>query len=62
VAPEQITVDDIDTRLAGADRDDVRQIFVFADEANYSGNELKAADFERWTQVVRGRLDTETPS
>jgi hypothetical protein len=62
LAPEQITVDDIDTRLEGADRDDVRQIFVFADEANYSGDELKAADFERWTQVVRGRLDAETPS
>jgi hypothetical protein len=61
MAPEQITVADIDARLEGSDRDDIRQIFVFADEANYSGDELKAADFERWTEVIRRQLNTETP-
>jgi hypothetical protein len=52
IAPEQITVDDIDARLQGNERDDIRQIFALVDEANYSGGDMKAADFERWTQVV----------
>ena len=56
IAPEQITVDDIDARLQGNERDDIRQIFALADEANYSGGDLKAADFERWTQVVHRQL------
>jgi BatD DUF11 like domain len=62
MAPEQITVADIDARLEGADRDDIRQIFVFTDEANYSGDELQAADFERWTEVIHRRLNAQTPS
>jgi hypothetical protein len=62
VAPEQITLADIDARLDGADREEMRQIFVFADEANFSGDELKAADFERWTEVIQRRLNVETPS
>jgi hypothetical protein len=61
VAPELITVADIDARLQSADRDDIRQIFVFADEANYSGDELQAADFERWTQVVHRQMTSEAP-
>jgi hypothetical protein len=62
MAPDQITVADIDARLEGANRDDIRQIFGFSDEANYSGDELKAADFERWTDVIRRELNAETPS
>jgi hypothetical protein len=62
MAPEQITVADVDARLEGSDREDIRQIFVFADEANYSGDELKAADFERWTEVIHRELNSETPS
>ena len=61
VSPEQITAAEIDARLDGSDREDIRQIFVFADEANYSGDVLKAADFERWTEVIRRQLNTETP-
>jgi BatD DUF11 like domain len=60
IAPEQITLDDIDARFQGSERDDIRQIFALADEANYSGGDLKAADFERWTQVVRRQLAGET--
>ena len=56
IAPEQITVDDIDARLQGNERDDIRQIFALVDEANYSGGDVKAADFERWTQVVHRQL------
>jgi len=56
IAPDQITMDDIDTRLEGSERDDIRQIFVLADEANYSGGDLRAADFEHWTQVVHRQL------
>ena len=37
----------------GGDRDEIRQIFALADEANYSGGELTAADFEPWTQLIR---------
>jgi hypothetical protein len=62
VAPDLISVADIDARLDSVDRNDIRQIFVFADEANYSGDELHAADFERWTQVVHRQLASETPS
>jgi hypothetical protein len=62
VAPQLISVADIDARLQSADRDEIRQIFVFADEANYSGDELQAADFERWTQVVDRQMASETPS
>jgi hypothetical protein len=60
IAPEQITIDDIDTRLEGSERDDIRQIFALADEANYSGGDLHAADFERWTHVVQQQLAGES--
>jgi hypothetical protein len=62
VAPEQIAEDLVDVRLEGADKDDIRQIFALADEANYSGDDLKAADFERWTQIVGRQLSEETAS
>jgi hypothetical protein len=62
LAPELITLEDLDARLQGADRDEVRDLFLLADEANYSGAELKAADFEHWTQVVRRQLGGEMPS
>jgi hypothetical protein len=53
VAPEQITEVLVDSRFEGSDRDDIRQIFALADEANYSGGELTAADFEPWMQLIR---------
>ncbi len=62
MAPELITIADVETRLEGADRVDVRQIFALADEANYSGTDLEAADFEHWTQVVRRNLGLGEPS
>jgi hypothetical protein len=58
---EQITADDVDTQL-GKDGDDLREIFALADEANYAGRNLQAADFERWTQIVRRQLSSETNS
>jgi hypothetical protein len=62
VAPEQITEDLIEAQLAGDDKDDIRQIFALADEANYSGDNVQAADFERWTHIVNRRLSEETVS
>ena len=62
VAPGQITIADVDARLEGGDRDDIRQIFALADEANYSGGDLQAADFEHWTQLVRRQFTAEDPS
>jgi hypothetical protein len=59
VAPERITAADIGVRLG--DGEDVRQIFVLADEANYAGRELQSADFERWTQIVRRLLTGANP-
>jgi hypothetical protein len=56
MAPELINVDDVEARLQADDREHVRQIFALADEADYSGTDLKAADFEQWTQVVRRQL------
>jgi hypothetical protein len=62
MVPELITIADVETRLEGGDRVDVRQIFALADEANYSGSDLEAADFEYWTQVVRRTLGLGEPS
>ena len=39
-----------------SDGEDIRQLFVLADEANYSGHEPATIDFARWTQVVRRRM------
>lgn len=63
ISPEQVTTGEVDARLDGdAETAGVRQIFALADEANYSGDELRAADFERWTQVVRRQLNLENSS
>jgi BatD DUF11 like domain len=62
IVPEHISMTDVDARLEGADLNDIRQIFTLADEANYSGDELKAADYERWTQIVRRQLPAEKTS
>jgi hypothetical protein len=62
MAPELIAIADVDSRLEGDDSGDVRQIFALADEANYSGAALKAADFDHWTQVVRRNLSAGEPS
>jgi hypothetical protein len=61
VEPEQVTLAEVEARLEGGDRDDVGEIFALADEANYSGAELKATDFERWTGIVRRQLASEQP-
>jgi N-acetylglutamate synthase-like GNAT family acetyltransferase len=62
VAPEEISEALVEARLEDADRNDIRQLFALADEANYSGDDLKAADFERWTQIVSRQLREETPA
>jgi BatD DUF11 like domain len=62
IAPELINSADVDAHLEGGDRGDVRQIFALADEVNYSGDAPKAADFERWTQVVHRQLTSEPPT
>ena len=62
MAPDLITGEDIGTKLEGGDRDEVSRIFALADEANYSGAALKAADFEHWIQVVRMQLASDQPS
>jgi len=55
VAPERITAADLGERL-GDDGEEVRQIFILADEAKYAGRGVQSADFERWTQIVRRLL------
>jgi hypothetical protein len=62
IPPEHISATDVDAHLEGSDVNDIRQIFALADEANYSGDRLKAADFERWTQIVRRQLPVEKAS
>jgi hypothetical protein len=61
VAPEEVS-EVLDVRLEDADSADIRQNFALADEANYSGDEVKAADFERWTQIVARQLGAERTS
>ena len=60
--PEQITIDEVDTRYEGDDKNDIRQIFTLADEANYSQDDLTTADFERWTQLVHRQIIGTVPS
>jgi hypothetical protein len=63
VPPEHITGDDVDMRLeSDGDKDDVRQIFALADEANYSGDDPRVTDFARWTEVVQRQLAIEKSS
>jgi len=58
IAPAELTTSDVETRLeAAADGEGIRQLFALADEANYSGGEMRAADFERWTQLVRRQCE-----
>jgi hypothetical protein len=52
IEPEQVTSAELDARL-GPDAHDIRQLFVLADEANYSADAPQAADFDRWTGIVR---------
>ena len=62
IPPEHISVTDVGEHLEGKALNDIRQIFALADEANYSGDPLKAADFERWSQIVRRQLPDEKTS
>jgi BatD DUF11 like domain len=62
IPPEHLSMADVDQHLESDDANDIRQIFTLADEANYSGDALKAADFERWTQIVRRQLPDEVTS
>ena len=62
MAPELITVADVESRIEEGDTGDVHQLFTLADEANYSGNDLIAADFEHWTEVVQRNLTMGKPS
>ena len=45
---------EVELRLA--EDSELKQIFNLADEANYSGIKPQAADFARWTDVVRHRV------
>ena len=62
IPPEHITLDELDARLEGRDKDDIREIFILADEANYSGDALTSADYERWTDLVRRQTTAEVPT
>ena len=61
LAPEQIDAAQADARFEGSDREGILQIFALADEANYAGGSLRAADFERWTDLVRRQLPERRP-
>jgi hypothetical protein len=60
--PEHITIDEVDTRFEGDDKNDIRQIFALADEANYSQDDMTTADFERWTQLIHRQITVKAPS
>ena len=61
LAPEQIDAAQADARFEGSDREGILQIFALADEANYAGGSLQAADFERWADLVRRQLPERRP-
>lgn len=58
VEPERVTAAEVDARFE-SDVEDIRQLFALADEANYSGDAPRAADFERWTSIVHHRVHEE---
>lgn len=55
IEPGQVTTGEVDARLGPEDQA-IRQLFALTDEANYSGATPRAADFERWTDLVNRRL------
>jgi hypothetical protein len=55
IEPGQVTTGEVDARLGPEDQA-IRQLFALTDEANYSGATPRAADFERWTELVNRRL------
>jgi hypothetical protein len=57
VAPEKITLAEIDARLGGGS--DIRRVFTLADETNYSGRRLEVTDLRRWKQIVLRRIQGE---
>jgi len=58
--PEQVTTGEVEARL-GPDAQAIRQLFALTDEANYSGGTPRAADFQRWTDIVNCRIQEHTP-
>jgi hypothetical protein len=55
VPPERITAAELQARL-GAAAEDVGRLWALADEAKYSDEELRSADFPYWLGVIRGQL------
>ncbi|HSZ09265.1 MAG TPA: BatD family protein [Steroidobacteraceae bacterium] len=58
VPPEEITADEV--RRRSSDDAEIQQLFALADESKYSGGDLRAIDFARWTRAVRQRLTEES--
>ena len=56
--PHEVSGAEVEARL-GEDLE-LRQIFDLADEANYSGLKPQAADFARWTDLVRRQVFKES--
>ena len=61
LAPEQVDAVQAAARLEGADRDGILQIFALADEADYAGGDLRAADLKRWGDLVRRQIPGRAP-
>jgi hypothetical protein len=63
ISPADLSPAEIRARLADdPDHDGMQRIFALADEANYSGDDVEARDFDRWTQIVARQLRTEEPT
>jgi hypothetical protein len=59
IAPDSITIAEIDARLNGQGGE-MRRVFALADQAAYSGQHLSTADFNQWKKIVREQIqDTE---
>ena len=60
MAPDQITVAEIRSRL-GAAGADIERLCALADEAKYSDQRPRSADYQRWLRLVRDQLTGERP-
>lgn len=56
VAPEAITIAEIDAHLNGS-AGNVRRVFALADQAAYSGQRMSTSDFQQWKQNLSKQLE-----
>ena len=58
IPADRVTTEEVELRLRDDKDADLRYIFAFVDEVNYSGHDPVRIDFPRWIQRIERRLET----